>query len=59
MVTDLPERGVVPLLRVAVKVTGWPTVGVVVVGGDGSGGGCFTYRCYRAALMRAYHHTTL
>ena len=30
MVTDLPERGVVPLLRVAVKVTGLPTVGVVV-----------------------------
>ena len=30
MVTDLPDRGVVPLLRVAVKVTGLPTVGVVV-----------------------------
>ena len=30
MVTDLPERGVEPLLRVAVKVTGWLTVGVAV-----------------------------
>ena len=30
MVTDLPERGVVPLVRVAVKVTDWPTAGVVV-----------------------------
>ena len=31
MVTDLEERGVVPLLRVAVKVTAWPTVGVAVL----------------------------
>jgi hypothetical protein len=30
MVTDSDERGVVPLVRVAVKVTGWLTVGVVV-----------------------------
>ncbi len=32
MVTDLEERGVEPLLRVAVKVTAWPTVGAVVDG---------------------------
>ncbi len=32
MVTDLEERGVVPLLRVAVKVTAWPTAGAVVDG---------------------------
>ncbi len=32
MVTDLDERGVVPLLRVAVKVTAWPTAGAVVDG---------------------------
>ena len=32
MVTDLEERGVEPLLRVAVKVTDWPTVGAVVDG---------------------------
>jgi hypothetical protein len=30
MVTDLPERGVLPLLRVAVKVAERPTAGVVV-----------------------------
>jgi hypothetical protein len=30
MVTDLPESAVVPLLRVAVKVTVWPTKDVVV-----------------------------
>ncbi len=32
MVTLLDERGVVPLLRVAVKVTAWPTAGAVVDG---------------------------
>ncbi len=30
MVTFSPERGVVALLKVALKVTGWLTVGVVV-----------------------------
>ena len=32
MVTDLDDRGVVPLFKVAVKVTDWPTVGAVVDG---------------------------
>ena len=39
MVTDLPERGVVPLVRVAVKVT-WLTDGGGGGGrGEGGGGG--------------------
>ncbi len=29
MVTFSPERGLVPLLKVALKVTGWLTAGVV------------------------------
>ena len=32
MVTDLPEGAVPPLVRVAVKVTDWPTAGAVVDG---------------------------
>jgi hypothetical protein len=31
MVTFSPERGVVPLVRVAVKVTAWLTAGVALV----------------------------
>jgi len=31
MVTDLDERGVVPLVRVAVKVKDWLTAGVALV----------------------------
>ena len=31
MVTFSPERGVAPLVRVAVKVTGWLTAGVALV----------------------------
>ena len=38
-VIDLPERGVVPAVRVPERVKDWLTAGVVVLSGEGEGGG--------------------